>query len=169
MQGNRLLVNGLEMYYEAHGAGRPLVLLHGALSTIETAFAAVLPLLAETRYVIAVEQQAHGHTPDIDRTLTYRQMADDTAELLRRPGLDSVDFFGYSMGGAGVALEIAIRRPELVRRLVVASLAYSKEGVHSEIVENIESTGPEDLAGTAVGRRKDGAGASPSRAGRARP
>ena len=144
---NRLSVNGLEMYYEVQGAGRPLVLLHGALSTIETSFAKVLPLLAETREVIAVEQQAHGHTPDIDRPLTYPQMADDTTALLRRLNLEDADFFGYSMG-AGIALEIAIRHPDLVRRLVVASLASSKEGFHSEVVEAIENTQPEDLAGT---------------------
>jgi pimeloyl-ACP methyl ester carboxylesterase len=147
MQGNRLSVNGLEMYYEAHGTGRPLVLLHGALSTIGTSFAAVLPRLAEIRYVIAVEQQAHGHTLDVDRPLTYRQMADDTAELLRRLDIERADFFGYSMG-AGIALELAIRRPELVRRLAVASLAYDKDGFHAEIVENIESTDAEDLAGS---------------------
>lgn len=145
--GNRLSVDGLEMYYELHGTGRPVVLLHGAMSTIETSFGAVLPLLAETRQVVAVEQQAHGHTADIDRPLTYRQMADDTASLLQQLELERCDFFGYSMG-AGIALEIAIRRPELVRRLVVASLASSKEGFHPEIVEAIESTQPEDLAGS---------------------
>jgi pimeloyl-ACP methyl ester carboxylesterase len=144
---DKLSVNGLEMYYEVHGAGRPLVLLHGAMSTIETSFGAVLPLLAETRRIVALEQQAHGHTPDIDRPLTYRQMAEDTAGLLRRLKLEDADFFGYSMG-AGIALEIAIRRPELVRRLVVASLAYSKDGFHPEISEAVESTQPEDLAGS---------------------
>jgi pimeloyl-ACP methyl ester carboxylesterase len=144
---DKLSVNGLEMYYEVHGAGRPLVLLHGAMSTIETSFGAVLPLLAETRRIVALEQQAHGHTPDIDRPLTYRQMAEDTAGLLRRLKLEDADFFGYSMG-AGIALEIAIRRPELVRKLVVASLAYSKDGFHPQISEAIESTQPEDLAGS---------------------
>lgn len=145
--GSKLPVDGLEMYYEVHGAGRPLVLLHGAMSTIATSFGAVLPLLAETRRIVAIEQQAHGHTPDIDRPLTYRQMAEDTAGLLRRLDIDSADFFGYSMG-AGIALEIAIRRPELVRTLVVASPAYSKEGFHPEIRDLIESTQPEDLAGS---------------------
>jgi pimeloyl-ACP methyl ester carboxylesterase len=145
--GNKVSVDGLEMYYEVHGAGRPLVLLHGALSTIETSFGAVLPLLAESRRIVAVEQQAHGHTPDIDRPLTYRQMAEDTAGLLRRLDIERADFFGYSMG-AGIALELAIRRPELVRRLVVASVTYSKEGLHPEIEELIESVKPEDLAGS---------------------
>jgi pimeloyl-ACP methyl ester carboxylesterase len=145
--GDKLPVNGLEMYYEVHGVGRPLVLLHGAMSTIETSFGAVLPPLAETRRIVAVEQQGHGHTPDIDRPLTYRQMAEDTAGLLRRLDIDSADFFGYSMG-AGIVLEIAIRRPQLVRRLVVASPAYGKEGFHPEIREAIETTQPEDLAGS---------------------
>lgn len=144
---SRLFIEGLDMYYEVHGVGKPLVLLHGAMSTIETSFGAVLPRLAETRLIIAVEQQAHGHTPDIDRLLTYSQMADDTVGLLRHLNLEGVDFFGYSMG-AGIALEIAIRQPELVRKLVVASPAYNKEGFHPEIVEMIEATKPEGLAGS---------------------
>jgi pimeloyl-ACP methyl ester carboxylesterase len=145
--GTKLSVNGLEMYHEVHGAGRPLVLLHGAMSTIETSFGAVLPLLAESRRIVAPEQQAHGHTPDIDRPLTYREMAEDTAGLLRRLNIESADLFGYSMG-AGIALELAIRRPELVRKLVVASLAYDKDGFHPEIGKAIESVQPEDLAGS---------------------
>jgi pimeloyl-ACP methyl ester carboxylesterase len=137
----------LDLYYEIHGAGPPLVLLHGAMSTIQTSFGKVLPALAEGRQVIAIEQQGHGRTPDIDRPLSYQQMALDTAALLRQLGVARADFYGYSMG-AGIALELAIRDPDLVRRLVVASLAYSKEGFHPEIVEGIESTSPEDLAGS---------------------
>jgi pimeloyl-ACP methyl ester carboxylesterase len=140
-------VNGLEMYYEIHGAGRPLVLLHGAMSTIETSFRAVLPPLAATRQVIVIEQQGHGHTADIDRPLTYRQMAADTAALVRELVVEAADFFGYSMG-AGIALEVAIRHPDLVRKLVLASLAYSRDGLHPETIEVIESTSPEDLAGS---------------------
>jgi pimeloyl-ACP methyl ester carboxylesterase len=145
--GNTVSVDGLEMYYEIHGTGRPLVLLHGAMSTIETSFGAVLPSLAETRRVIAVEQQGHGHTADIDRPLTYGQMAADTVALLGELGVEAADLFGYSMG-AGIALEIAIGHPDLVRRLVVASLAYSRDGLHPEIVDVIESTSPEGLAGS---------------------
>src|SRR2546425_2958972 len=89
-------VNGLNMYYEIHGTGRPLVLLHGALSAIDTSFGKVLPTLAETRQVIAVEQQAHGRTADIDRPLTIEQMAEDTAALLKHIGIEHADFFGYS-------------------------------------------------------------------------
>ena len=93
-------VHGLKMYYIIQGAGRPLVLLHGALSNIDTDFGKMLPELAKQRQVIAVEQQAHGHTADIDRPLTYAQMAEDTAELLRQLKIERADFFGHSMGGA---------------------------------------------------------------------
>ena len=89
-------VNDLNMYYEAHGAGRPLVLIHGGLSTIETDSGRVLPTFAKTRRVIAVEQQGHGHTADIDRPLTYEQMAEDTAQLLRWLEIKSADFRAIS-------------------------------------------------------------------------
>jgi pimeloyl-ACP methyl ester carboxylesterase len=112
-------VGGLEMYYEIHGTGRPLVLLHGALMTIE-GFGKLLPPLAQTRQVIAIEQQAHGRTADIDRPFSYERMADDTAALLREIGIEGADFFGYSMGGA-IALQVAVRDPELVRKLVLAA------------------------------------------------
>jgi pimeloyl-ACP methyl ester carboxylesterase len=142
---------GVDLYYEIHGAGRALVLLHGAMSTIETSFGAVLPSLAKTRRVVAIEQQGHGHTADVDRPLSFGQMADDTTALLRDLGIDNADFYGYSMG-AGIALELAIRQPQLVRRLVVASLAWSRDGFHAEIVEAIETTKPEDLAGSVFER-----------------
>jgi pimeloyl-ACP methyl ester carboxylesterase len=140
-------VNGLEMYYEIHGTGRPLVLLHGALTTIDTSFGKVLPAFAETRQVIAVEQQAHGRTADIDRPLSYEQMADDTAALLRQLGIEQADLFGYSMGG-GIALQIAIRHPDLVRKLVAAAASYSNDGIYPEILEGIQNLKPEDLAGS---------------------
>src|ERR671931_2119709 len=96
-------VNGLHMYYETHGPrdGIPLVLMHGALSATGSSFGALLPGLAENRRVISVEQQAHGHTADIDRPLSVPQMAEDTAALLGRLGIERADFFGYSMG-AGI-------------------------------------------------------------------
>ncbi len=114
-------VNGLQMYYEVHGSGQPLVLLHGALSAIGTSFGKVLPSLAETRQVIAVELQAHGRTADIDRPLTIGQLADDTTALLEHLGIASADLFGYSLG-SGVALQAALQRPDLVRKLVLASI-----------------------------------------------
>jgi pimeloyl-ACP methyl ester carboxylesterase len=140
-------VSELELYHEVHGAGRPLVLLHGAMSTIETSFEEVLPAFAETRQVIAIEQQAHGRTPDVDRPLSYEQMADDTAGLLRRLEIEDADVYGYSMG-AGIAVELAIRHPGLIRKLVLASLAYSREGFHPGIAEAIDEVTADDLAGS---------------------
>ena len=90
-------VNGLEMYYEIHGTGQPLVVLHGAYMTIET-MGEIVPSLAETRQVIAVELQGHGHTADIDRPLSYEQMADDVAALLRHLEIEEADVFGFSTG-----------------------------------------------------------------------
>src|SRR6266480_2592664 len=125
-------VNGLQMYYEIHGEGFPLVLLHGGLSTIGTSFGKVLPALARGRQVIAIEQQAHGHTADIDRPLTYQRMANDTIALLSHIGIERADFFGYSIG-AGIALEIAIEHPKVVRKLVVATPISSANGFHPEV------------------------------------
>ena len=145
--GKYASVNGITMYYEVHGAGQPLVLLHGALSAIGTSFGKLLPSLAKTRRVIAVEQQAHGRTADVDRPLTDAQVAEDTAALLRQLGVAHADFFGWSMG-AGVASQIGIERPELVRKLVLASPAYSRDGFHPGLLEGIENLKPEDLAGS---------------------
>ena len=117
------------------------------MSTIETSFEAVLPELAKTRLVIAIEQQSHGRTPDVDRPLSYPQMADDTAALLRRLGIEQADFYCYSMG-SGVAVELALRHPDLVGKLALASLAASKAGFHAEIVEAIEGVTAADLAGS---------------------
>src|SRR6266540_3977043 len=100
-------VNGLSMYYEIHGDGPPLLLLHGAYMTIDM-MGPIVPGLAESRQVIAVELQGHGHTADIDRPITYEQMADDAAALLRHLGIGNADVYGYSLGG-GVALQLAIR------------------------------------------------------------
>ena len=118
-KGSYAEVNGLEMYYEIYGTGKPLVLLPGGLMTIGM-MGQILPDLARTRQVIAVEVQGHGHTADIDRALTYEQMADDIAALITHLGLEHADVFGFSSGG-GIALQTAIRHPEVVRKLVVAS------------------------------------------------
>ena len=140
-------VNGLEMYYEVHGTGRPLVLLHGNLSTIEVDFGRILPALAKTRQVIAVEQQAHGHTADIDRPLRVQHWADDTAALLRHLGVERADFLGYSMGSA-VAFQLAVDQPELVGKLVLCSFSYRRDGVHPGLLDGIQQLQPEHLAGT---------------------
>jgi pimeloyl-ACP methyl ester carboxylesterase len=146
--GSYAAVNGLQMYYEIHGTGSPLVLLHGAFSTIESDFAKLLPVLAQTRQVIAVEQQGHGHTADIDRPLSYAQMADDTAALLQQLNIARADLFGYSMGG-GVALQFAIRHPNQVRKFIFAGgTTYSLDGFYPGMLEGIAGLQPEHLAGT---------------------
>ena len=139
-------VYGLQMYYEIRGSGQPLVLLHGAFMTIEL-MGKLVPGLAESRQVVAVEFQGHGHTADIDRPITYEQLADDTAALLRHLGIDGADVYGYSLGG-GVALQVAIRHPELVRKLVIVSASYSKEGMYPEVFAAIEQIKPELFDGT---------------------
>ncbi len=141
-------VNGLEMYYEFHGAGPPLLLLHGAYMTIDT-MGPILPGLAESREVIAVELQGHGHTADIDRPITYEQMADDAVALLVHLGVERADVAGYSMGG-GVALQVAIRHPDVVRRLVVASASYRLDGMPSVALQMFPSISPELFAGSPI-------------------
>ncbi len=141
-------VNDLNMYHEIHGRGRPLVLLHGAYMTIDQ-MGPILPGLAKTRQVIAAEQQGHGHTADVDRPITYEQMADDTAALVRHLEIDNADVFGYSMGG-GVALQLAIRHPELVRKLVVASTSFTSDGMPAEALEMFPSISPELFAGSPI-------------------
>lgn len=140
--GRRAQINGLDMYYEMHGRGRPIILLHGGLTTIESAFGIVQQALACSRKVVAAEQQAHGRTPDIERTLSYTHMADDTAELLRQLDLGPVDVFGYSMGGA-TALQLALRYPMLVRKLALVSSPYSASGLDERTAELLLSTPPE--------------------------
>src|SRR5215467_5045856 len=120
-------VNGLKMYYEVHGDGFPLVLVHGGGSTIGTTFGRILPALSKTHKVIAVEMQAHGHTADIDRPLSFEQDADDIAELLKQLQISKADILGFS-NGASTTLQVAIRHPQLVRKIVVASTFYKKEG-----------------------------------------
>jgi pimeloyl-ACP methyl ester carboxylesterase len=141
-------VNGLDMYFETYGSGQPLVLLHGNLSTIGTSFGKAIPILSATRRVIAVEQQGHGHTADIDRPFSIGQWAQDTATLLHQLQIERADFFGYSSGG-GVALEIALRWPDLVRKLVFAGgTSYSRDGFHPELLASGNSMKPEDLDGS---------------------
>lgn len=141
-------VNGLNMYYESHGSGtRPLVLLHGNLSTIEVDFGRMVPAFAKARQVIAIEQQAHGHTADIDRPLRIKNWSDDTAALLTRLGVAAVDIFGYSSGSA-VAFQLAVDHPELVHKLILGSFAFQLEGLHPEVLGGIQGLQPEHLAGT---------------------
>ncbi len=120
-------VNGLKMYYEIHGAGSPLVLIHGGGSTLETTFGRVLQAFAKTHKVIAVEMQAHGHTADIDRSLSFQQDADDIAALLKYLKIGKADVFGFS-NGASTTLQFAIRHPEMTAKIVVASTFYKRAG-----------------------------------------
>lgn len=140
-------VNGLEMYYEIHGSGQPLVLLHGAFSAIGTSFGGLLPELAKTRQVVAFELQAHGHTADIDRPMTLEGMADDVAAAIEKLGIEPADVFGYSLG-AGVALHTIIRHPQVVRKLVLASITYTMSGFHPGLMEGMGSMTPEMMYGS---------------------
>ena len=139
-------VNGLKMYYEVHGDGRPLVLLHGAYMIVDD-MGPLLAALAEGRRVIAVELQGHGRTADVDRPITYEGMADDVAALMGHLGIGEADVFGYSMG-AGVALQLAIRHPASVGRLVAVSVSYTSDGMQPELHEMAPSITPEMFAGT---------------------
>jgi len=131
-------VNGIEMYYEVHGRrdGVPLVLLHGGGSTIEVTFSRILPVFASSRRVIAVEEQGHGRTTDRDAPVAFETSADDVAALLRHLQIEKADLFGFS-NGASVALQVAIRHPQLVRKLVFASSITKKDGAHPQLWEHI--------------------------------
>jgi pimeloyl-ACP methyl ester carboxylesterase len=136
------------MYYEIHGAGKPLVLIHGAFMTVE-AWGDILAGLAKTRKVVAVELQGHGRTADIDRPFSLEQFADDVAALLAHIGVAKADIFGYSLGG-GVALQMAIRHPEMTDKLVVASATTRSDGWYPEVAENIAKITPDLFTGTIV-------------------
>src|SRR4029079_12410161 len=128
-------VNGMKMYYEVSGKGDPLVVLHGAYMNIPT-MGAIIPKLAETHRVYAVELQGHGRTTDSDRPITYPALADDVAAFMDAIGLAKADVFGYSMGSV-VALQLAIRHPEKVNKVVAASVAYDVEGFQPAFKEFI--------------------------------
>lgn len=128
--GHRVQVNGMGMYYEVSGQGEPLIVLHGAYMNIPT-MGAIIPRLARTHKVYALELQGHGRTTDIDRPITYPNLADDVAAFMDAVGLQKADVFGYSMG-AGAGLQLAIRHPAKVNRLVAASVAYDTAGLQPE-------------------------------------
>lgn len=144
--GSYALVNGLKLYYEIHGTGKPLLLLHGGLMTIAT-LGPLLPALAQTRQVIAVELEGHGHTADLDRPLSVEQMAEDVAGLLGQLGIKQTDVFGFSMGGQ-TALRLTIRHPDLVRKLVVVSAPYNNEGFYPAVVAGWADMSPQFFVGT---------------------
>ena len=135
-KGAYAAINGLQLYYEIHGQGEPLLLLHGGLNNVAL-LGDTLTQLAATRQVIAVDLQGHGRTADIDRPLRYEAMADDMAALLRHLGHDQVDVMGYSLGG-GTALRVAIQHPALVRKLVLVSVTYQRSGSYPEVVAGMD-------------------------------
>ena len=141
--GHYAQVNGLKMYYEIQGTGEPLVLLHGAFGTAE-GWAQVLPTLAKSHRVILVELQGHGRTGDIDRPLSFGQMAEDVAALLKQLKIQQTDVFGYSMGGS-VAVALAIKHPELVRKLAIlgTGTGASKDTFDPEAYKQFKSMTPE--------------------------
>jgi len=128
--GDRVAVNGMQMYYEVSGQGEPLIVLHGAYMNLGD-MGPIIPKLAETHKVFALELQGHGRTTDIDRPITYPNLADDVAAFMDAVGLEQADVFGYSLGAA-TGLQLAIRHPEKVRKLAAASVAYDAKGFQPE-------------------------------------
>ena len=145
-QGNYAPINGLELYYEIHGSGDPLVLLPGSYMTI-AAMGSIVPQLAATRRVIAVEMQGQGHTADIERPLRFELLADDIAALIEYLKLEQADIFGFSLGG-GVALQTTVRHPSVVRKLVLASAAFKRDGWYPRVIDMMRAMSVETFAAT---------------------
>jgi pimeloyl-ACP methyl ester carboxylesterase len=142
-------VNGLKMYYEVHGRGEPVVLLHGAFMTITNNWDGWIGELAKTRKVIAVEMQAHGRTADIDRDISGENLADDVAALLDHLKIPKADLIGYSMGG-GVAMRCAVRHPGKVRKVVVLSSPFRRDGMIKEAADSIPKLTADDFKGSPI-------------------
>lgn len=139
-------VNGMQMYYEVSGQGDPIVVLHGAYMSIP-AMGEIIPRLAETHQVFAIEMQGHGRTTDIDRPITYENLADDVAAFMDAVDLRRADVFGYSMGAAA-GLQLAIRHPDKVDQLIAASVSYDESGWQPEMVAMIPQMSPEMFVGS---------------------
>jgi len=154
-------VHGLHMYYEVYGKGEPLVLIHGGGSTIQTSFGRVIPLLSKNRMLIAVELQAHGHTRDFDRPESFVQDADDVAALLDSIKITKADFFGFSNGG-NMTMQIAIRHPGLVNKIIIASAFFKRDGMRLHFFEWMEKatfeTMPQELKDAYMQVTPDSAG-----------
>ena len=142
-------VNGLKMYYEVHGSGDPVVLLHGAFMTITNNWTGWIGELSKTRKVIAVELQGHGRTADIDRDISSANLADDVAALLDHLKVPRADVIGYSMGG-GVAMQCAIRHPDKVRKVVVISSMFRSDGAVKEARDAIPKLTAEAFKGSPI-------------------
>lgn len=137
-------VNGIKMYYEIHGEGKPIVLIHGGGSTIQSSFGKLIPELSKHRQVIAMELQAHGRTSDRDAPESFEQDADDVAALIKNLGLGKADILGFSNGG-NTGMQVAIRHPELVNKLVVASSFYKREALPAGFFEMMEKATLKDM------------------------
>src|SRR5216110_381620 len=142
-------VNGVKMYYEVHGSGEPVVLLHGAFMTITNNWTGWIGELSKTRKVIAVEMQGHGRTADIPRDITYENLADDVAALLEQLKIPRADLIGYSMGGA-VAMQCAIRHPDKVRKVVVISSTFRRDGMVKEALDALPKLTAADFKGSTL-------------------
>lgn len=154
-------VNGLKMYYEVYGEGKPVVLLHGSYMTIPLNWSHIIPLLAGNRKVIVAEMQGHGRTRDIQRELSYEGMADDVSGLLRHLKTDSADILGYSMGG-GIAFQFAIRHPEQLRRLVVLSGSYTHDGWWPDVEAMYATIDANMFKGSPMQKQYDSLGNDPA-------
>jgi pimeloyl-ACP methyl ester carboxylesterase len=137
-------INGMKMYYEIYGEGKPLVLIHGGGSTIETNFGKILPLLAKNRQVIAMELQAHGRTADRDKPLSFEQDADDVAALLRNLQIAQADILGFSNGGQ-TAIEMALRHPALINKLILASTFCNRSAVSPQFWDIFKNANLKDM------------------------
>lgn len=155
-------VNGLKMYYEVYGSGKPLVLVHGSYMNIPLNWSRVIPLLADDRKVIVAEMQGHGRTKDVSRELSYEGMADDVSGLLEHLKIDRADILGYSMGG-GVAFQVAVRHPGKVRRLVVVSGVYAHDGWWSDVEAAFATFTAEMFKGTPIQEQYEQFGNDPAR------
>jgi len=142
-------VNGLNMYYEVHGSGEPVVLLHGAFMTITSNWDGWIDELSKTRKVIAIEMQGHGRTADIPRPMSSENNADDVAALLTYLKIPRADVIGYSMGG-GVALQLAVRHPDQVRRVVVISSTFRRDGMVQEGADALATLTAELFKGSII-------------------
>lgn len=154
-------VNGLKLYYEVYGEGKPLVLLHGSYMTIPLNWSHIIPMMAKNRKVIVAELQGHGRTKDTDRELSYEGMADDVSGLLKHLKIDNADLLGWSMGG-GVAFQFAVRHPKQLRRLVVVSAPYSQDGWLAETVDSFATFNADMFKGTPIQKQYDSLGNDPA-------
>ncbi len=154
-------VNGLKMYYEVYGVGKPIILLHGSYMTIPLNWSHIIPLLAKDRKVIVTEMQGHGRTRDIAREVSYEGMADDVSGLLMHLKIDSADILGYSMGG-GIAFEFAVRHPDQLRRLVALSAPYTHNGWWPEKEASFATFTADMFKGSAIQKQYDSLGNDPA-------